>query len=181
MRLYDTLAGDKRPLIPLGPGRIGLYVCGPTVYDDAHLGHARSAVIFDVLWRFLEARGFVVTLVRNFTDIDDKILERANAQGVRFGTVAPRCIAAYEADMERLHVRPPSHAPRATAHIPDMQEMIGRLLQKNHVYRVQHQVFFRVESFPAYGRLSKRSPKKMQTLSRVKPDPGKSHPHDFLL
>ena len=181
MRLYDTLAGDKLPFVPRLPGQVGIYVCGPTVYDDAHLGHARSAVFFDVLRRFLEARGFAVTLVRNYTDIDDKILARADTQGVRFEAVAARCIATYEADMDKLNVRPPSHAPRATDHIPAMREMIGRLLRQGHAYRFQDRVYFRVDTFPAYGRLSRRSREKMAVMPRVDADPGKADPRDFLL
>ncbi|WP_373501010.1 cysteine--tRNA ligase [Desulfococcus sp.] len=181
MRLYNTLTGDKQPFVPSSPGRVGLYVCGPTVYDDAHLGHARGAVFFDVLHRFFKTLGWTVTSVCNYTDIDDKILARAETLGVGYDAVASRFIAAYEADMQHLGVRPPDHAPRATKYIRPMQEMIGRLLQKGHAYRVQDRVYFRVESFPAYGRLSRRCIENMPAVSRVESDPDKSNPHDFLL
>lgn len=181
LNLYNTLAGDKQPFAPLLPGRVGLYVCGPTVYDDAHLGHARSAVFFDVVCRFFEALGWTTAYVRNYTDIDDKILERAAAEGVSIDTIAGRCIASYEADMRRLNVRPPDHAPRATEYIRPMQEMVGRLVQQGHAYLIQGRVYFRVDAFPSYGKLANRRPDKIPTLSRLEPDPDKSNPLDFLL
>lgn len=178
---YNTATRGKQDFEPINQGRVGMYVCGVTVYDLCHIGHARSAVVFDVLARYLRARGFKVTYVRNFTDIDDKIINRAKELDKDPKEVAETYIKAFYEDMEPLGVRKPDIEPKATEHIPGMIEMIQRLIDRGHAYVANGDVFFSVESFPEYGVLSGRRLEDMHAGSRVAVDEKKRHPLDFVL
>jgi cysteinyl-tRNA synthetase len=182
INLYDTRARRKVPFEPLVAGRAGIYVCGPTVYDEPHLGHARAAVAFDVVRRTLEAAGFAVRYVQNITDVDDKIIHRAAEEGAAPDEIAERYTRAYEDSMRRIGVRAPSLMPKATAHIGDMVELIQRLIDLGYAYALENgDVYFAVEKLPSYGSLSGRSLDDMRAGERVEPDPRKQNPMDFAL
>ena len=158
-----------------------MYVCGVTVYDDCHVGHARSAIVFDVIRRYLVHRGFQVTFVKNFTDIDDKIIARAQELDIPWQTLTRRYINAYDRDMARLHVSPPTIEPKATEHLPDIIDLIRALVDKAVAYQAGTDVYFQVDRFPQYGKLSKRKLDDMQAGARVEVDERKRHPMDFAL
>ncbi|GAB4246267.1 cysteine--tRNA ligase [Deferrisoma sp.] len=181
LKVYNTLTGRKELFEPLQPGRVGMYVCGVTVYDLCHVGHARSAVVFDVVYRYLRYSSFDVVYVRNFTDIDDKIIRRANEEGVSAAEIAERYIRAFYEDMDALGVLRPTHEPRATEHVDDMIAHIEGLIAKGHAYAVDGDVYFSVDSYPGYGRLSKRPLDEMVAGARVEVDPRKRNPLDFAL
>jgi cysteinyl-tRNA synthetase len=181
MQLYNTLSKRKETFKPLTPGKVGLYACGVTVYDDCHLGHARSCVAFEVLVRVLRHRGFEVTWVRNFTDIDDKILRRAQELGQSWKDVAERYIASFTDDMAALGVPPAQIEPRATEHIPQILDLIQRLVDRGFAYAAGSDVFFRVRRFPGYGRLSGQKLEDMAAGARIEVDPNKEDPLDFVL
>ncbi|MBI5097181.1 MAG: cysteine--tRNA ligase [Nitrospirae bacterium] len=181
LRLYNTLTGKKEPFEPLIPGHVGMYVCGVTVYDVCHIGHARSALVFDGIRRYLEYKGFHVTYVKNFTDIDDKIITRAQKEGGPWKEIAERYIEEYNRDMEMLGVRKADREPRATDHIEEMQKIIDGLMLKNHAYRTDGDVYYRVRSFGGYGRLSGRDTEEMLAGARVEVDERKEDPLDFAL
>jgi cysteinyl-tRNA synthetase len=181
MQLYNTLTRRKEAFTPLQPGKVGLYACGVTVYDDCHLGHARSAVVFDVLVRYLCWRGLDVTYVRNFTDIEDKILRRAEEIGISWDAVAERYISSFQEDMAALGVPPAQIEPRATHHLPQIVDLIRRLEERGFAYQGNRDVYFRVRRFLGYGRLSGQSLEDMQAGARVEVDPHKEHPLDFVL
>ena len=181
LRVHNTLTGSKEPFEPLVPGKVRMYVCGVTVYDYCHIGHARSALVFDVLRRYLEYSGFVVEFAKNFTDVDDKIIKRANEQGVSCEHVTTTYINAYYEDMEKLGVRRATLEPRATEHIADIVRLVDTLLAKGMAYRVDGDVYFQVDRYPAYGRLSKRNVDDLQAGARVDVDERKRHPMDFAL
>jgi cysteinyl-tRNA synthetase len=181
LRVYNTMTKKKEELVPLQEGRIGMYACGVTVYDLCHIGHARSAVVFDVIYRYLRYKGYKVTYVRNFTDVDDKIINRAQEEGVGTEEIATRYIEEFNTDMGALGLLPPTVEPKATEHIPDMIALVQRLIEKGHAYEVGGDVYFAVESFPEYGKLSKRSLDEMQAGSRVEVDERKRNPLDFAL
>lgn len=142
IKIYNTITDSKEELVPNEDNKIGMYVCGPTVYDSAHLGHARSAVSFDVIQRFLRKAGYDVTFVRNFTDVDDKIIKRANELGVSSDEIAERYIKEYKDDMASLNVQTPDHEPRVTEHIPQIIELIEKIIEKGYAYQVGSDVFF---------------------------------------
>lgn len=181
LRILNSLTGAKEPLDPLIPGRVKMYVCGPTVYDDPHLGHARNAVVFDVVIRYLKARGYRVTLVRNLTDIDDKILQKARRLKQDYRIVGNRYIYRYQEAMGRLNVAAPDSEPRATAFIPEMQDLIRKLIQKGHAYPTGGNVYFAVDSFQGYGRLSGRTNRLQGVDGQVSVPEEKKHPADFAL
>ena len=181
MQLYDSLTGRKERFQPADPKRPTMYVCGPTVYNHPHIGNARPAVVFDVLFRLLRQRHGDVIYVRNVTDIDDKIMAAAAAEGVPTEVIADRYAAAYDADMAALNVLPPTVEPRATAHVPQMVAMIERLLARGHAYEAEGHVLFHVPSFPGYGALSRRSREEMIEGARVEVAPYKRDPADFVL
>ena len=181
LKFYNTATREKQTFHPLQEGKVGIYVCGVTVYDLCHIGHARSAIVFDVLVRYLRARGFEVTYVRNFTDVDDKIIERAGALGKETSVLAQEYIDAFYADMERLGVLKADVEPRATEHIELMQDMITALLDRGYAYVEGNEVFFSVEKFEEYGRLSGRRLEDMQAGIRIAVDHKKRHPMDFVL
>jgi cysteinyl-tRNA synthetase len=181
LRVYNTMTQKKEELIPLHEGRIGMYACGVTVYDLCHIGHARSAVVFDCIYRYLQYKGYEVTYVRNFTDVDDKIIKRAQEEGVRAEEIAGRYIREFYADMGALGLMPPTVEPKATEHIPEMIALVQRLVGKGHAYEVEGDVYYAVESFTTYGKLSKRTLDEMQAGARVEVDERKRNPLDFAL
>ena len=181
IRVYNTLTGKKEEFISLHEKKAGMYVCGVTVYDLCHIGHARSAIVFDMIYRYFRYRGFDVTFVRNFTDIDDKIIKRANEEGVDYKTIAEKYIGEFNVDMGALGLEKPSVEPRATEHIPNMIRLISTLIQKGFAYRSNGDVLFSVEKFKDYGKLSKRNIEEMQAGARVEIDEKKENPLDFAL
>ena len=182
LAVYNTLTRRKEPFAPLEDGRVGMYVCGPTVYDHPHLGHARAAVAFDVIRRSFEFLGYRVMYVRNVTDVDDKIIARAAEEGRTPWEVAEEYTRVYDDQMAALGVRPPNVAPRATGHIQDMIKLVAELVESGHAYPVEGgDVYFSVESFPSYGALSNRSLEDVRAGERVEPDPRKRNPLDFAL
>lgn len=182
MQLYNTMTRRKEVFEPLRPGRVGMYACGITAYDYSHIGHARSAVVFDVLARYLRHKGYTVTFVRNFTDVDDKIIARANREGVSSAEIAETYITAFHEDMDRLNVQRADIEPRATEYIPVMLDLCRRLIETGHAYATPSgDVYFRVRSFPAYGKLSGRDVDDLRSGARVAPGEEKEDPLDFAL
>ena len=181
MKIFNTLTNQKEPFVPIAPPRVGIYVCGVTVYDECHLGHARSAIVFDVLRRYLGYRDYDVTYVKNFTDVDDKIIKRAAEEGISWEGVVEKFMQAYIRDMKRLGVVTPDVEPRATEHMPEILEMIRTILDKGFAYQVDGDVYYRVSAFPEYGQLSKRHLDDMQAGARVEVDERKQDPMDFAL
>ena len=181
IRVYNTLTGKKEDFVPLHEGKVGMYVCGVTVYDLCHIGHARSAIIFDILYRYFRYRGYEVTFVRNFTDIDDKIINRANQEGVDYKTIAERYIREFGVDMGGLGLEKATIEPRATDHIPGMIQLVSTLVENGYAYPGGGDVFFSVERFKEYGKLSKRNLEEMQAGARVEIDEKKKNPLDFVL
>jgi cysteinyl-tRNA synthetase len=181
LKLYNAASGNKEIFRPIKNGEVGIYVCGVTVYDLCHIGHARSAIVFDVLVRYLRARGFKVTYVRNFTDVDDKIIERSKKTGEDTITLAERYIRAFYEDMLALGVLDADIEPRATEHIDDIIDMIRRLIEKGFAYVVDNTVYFSVERFDSYGQLSGQRLEDMVAGARIAVDEKKKHPMDFVL
>jgi cysteinyl-tRNA synthetase len=181
LRIYNTLTREKEPFVPRVPGQVSLYVCGITPYDVSHIGHARSALVFDVVARYLDHAGYRVTFVKNYTDVDDKIIARANQLKVPIAELTERYIKAYEADMSRLGVLPPTLAPRATGHIPEMVALIERLVAAGVAYVVDGDVYFEVMRFPTYGRLSGKNLDELLAGARVDVNERKRDPRDFAL
>ncbi len=180
-RLYNSATHKKDIFQPLEKGKVGIYVCGVTVYDLCHIGHARSTIVFDVLTRYLRARGLDVTYVRNFTDVDDKIIERAKLSGKDTGSLAQEFIDAFFEDMGALRVLNADVEPRATEHVDGMIEMIEALIDRGHAYVEDTDVYFSVTSFKGYGSLSGRKLDDMRAGSRIAVDEKKRHPMDFVL
>lgn len=181
IKLYNTLSGKKEEFIPLKAGKVAMYACGVTVYDYSHLGHARGAVIFDLVQRYFRRRGFDVKYVRNFTDVDDKIINRAREEGITAAQVAQKYIDAYQEDMKRLGVGTPDIEPKATEHIKEMIDVVNGLVAKGHAYVIDGDVYFRVTSFREYGKLSKRNIEDLKAGARVEVDERKTDPLDFAL
>ncbi len=181
IKLYNTLTGKKEEFVPLVPKTVRMYVCGVTVYDYCHIGHARSALVFDVIRRYLEYSGYRVEFAKNFTDVDDKIIKRANEQGVSCDEVTAKFIQAYYDDMGKLGVRPASIEPKATEHIADIVQLTETLIVKGLAYQVDGDVYFEVAKYGDYGRLSKRKLDDLQAGARVDVDERKRHPMDFAL
>ena len=182
LRIYNTLARDKQEFRPLHPGEARMYVCGITVYDYCHLGHARMLVVFDMVQRWLRAAGYRVTYVRNITDIDDKIIRRAAETGESAQALAERFTRAMDEDAGALGVHKPDHEPRATQFVSQMVELIGRLERKGLAYRAAGgDVNYAVRKFPGYGRLSGKSLDELRAGERVEVDRGKQDPLDFVL
>jgi len=179
--LYNTLTGKKEKFVPLVEGKVGMYVCGPTVYDSCHIGHARSAIVFDVIVRYLRSQKFEVTYVRNFTDVDDKIINRANQLGIESHEVSEKYVKEFYEDMDALHIERPTHEPYATEHIDNIVDFIKNLINKNNAYEVDGDVYFAVESFSQYGKLSGRELEDMEAGARVDIDVRKKNPFDFAL
>src|ERR1700693_2010611 len=181
LRVFNTLANEKQDYVPLEPGRIGIYVCGITVYDLAHMGHARMLTAFDVAVRFLRWAGWKVAYVRNWTDVDDKIIRRAQERGQDPLAFAEHFIEECRRDMNALNILPADIEPKATAHIPEMQALISRLIERGYACASQGDVYFSVRSFPAYGKLSKRNLDDLLSGARVEPGEQDRDPLDFAL
>ncbi len=181
LKVFNTLTGQKEIFEPLKPKRVGMYACGVTVYDYSHLGHARSALVFDVIRKYLQYGGYAVQYVRNFTDVDDKIINRASEEEKTSEEIAEKYLLAYQEDMKRLGVAPADVEPKATEHIPDIITMIQTLIAKGHAYRLNGDVYYEVKTYPAYGRLSKRKAEDLLAGARVEVDERKRNPMDFAL
>jgi len=181
LKLHNTMSGRLEPFVPLEPGRATLYACGPTVYDQAHVGHARAAVAFDLLVRRLKSLGLEVTYVRNYTDVDDKIIRRAEEKGEDWRALARRHIESYAEDMAALGCLEPDHAPRATEYIEAMIEDIGAIMNRGLAYQAEGDVYFDVPAYPDYGRLSHRTLEEQEAGARVAVDERKKSAADFAL
>ncbi|HET8711794.1 MAG TPA: cysteine--tRNA ligase [Spongiibacteraceae bacterium] len=182
LTIYNTLTRGKELFTPIEPGKVRMYVCGMTVYDYCHLGHARVLVAFDVVTRYLRSRGYDVTYVRNITDIDDKILRRAAENGEPYTALTTRFIDAMHEDEKRLGVLPPTHEPRATQHIGDMFALIAKLIEKGYAYRADNgDVYYAVSKFDGYGKLSGKNPDELLSGARIEVDEAKRDPRDFAL
>ncbi|MFA4873801.1 MAG: cysteine--tRNA ligase [bacterium] len=179
--VYNTLTGKKEEFVPLSPPKVGMYVCGITAYDTCHLGHARAAVVFDVVYRHLKRRGFDVTYVRNYTDVDDKIINRAAKENASCTEISERYIKEYELDMASLSVLPPTIAPKATLHIKEMIDTVSALIERGFAYEVNGTVFFSVRKFKEYGKLSGKNIEELESGARVEVDESKKDPLDFAL
>lgn len=179
--LYDTMASTRRALEPIEPGKVRMYVCGVTTYDYPHIGHGRTFVSFDIIVRYLRYRGYDVTYVRNHTDIDDKIINRANEIGEDPFVLSKRFVDAFDEDMLSLHCQPVDVAPRVTEHIPHIIELTQKLIDNGHAYPVDGDVYYDVTSFRDYGKLSKRGLDDMRAGERIAIDARKKHPGDFAL
>jgi len=181
LKIFNTLSGEKDEFVPLTPGRVRMYVCGVTVYDSAHLGHCRFLITFDVIYRYLRFLGFDVTYVRNFTDVDDKIINRANEEQVSWETITQRYIGEFHQDGEALGLLAPSVEPLATQHIAEIIEIIERLEAKGLAYRIDGDVYYSVAGFPSYGKLSRKNIDELEAGARVEVDERKRSPLDFAL
>ena len=181
LRIYNTLKSSKEEFKPLRPGKVGMYVCGVTVYDNCHIGHARANVAFDVVYRYLRHIGYDVTYVRNYTDIDDKIINRANQEGVEFNIISERYIKSFDEDMARLNLALPTHQPKATEYVAEIIDLVQKLIDKGAAYPVDGDVYFSVDKFDTYLKLSGRNLEDMQAGARVDVDERKKNPMDFAL
>ena len=181
LRIFSSLSRRLEEFTPIDAGQVRMYVCGPNLYGPSHVGHALSFIVFDVIRRYLEYRGYRVTYVQNFTDIEDRIIETARSQGTTIEALARQYADRFLREMDALHVRRADDYPRATDAIPKMLEIIQTLVARGFAYAVDGDVFFRVTAFPTYGRLSGRSLDEMQAGSRIEVDPRKEHPMDFVL
>jgi cysteinyl-tRNA synthetase len=181
LRVYNTLVGKKEEFVPQVPGKVSMYVCGVTVYDHCHIGHARANVVFDVIFRYLRHSGYEVTYVRNYTDVDDKIINRANREGVDFREITERFISEFDRDMAQLGVAIPTCQPRATEHIDDIIKIVQTLVDKGFAYPSGGDVYFDVETYQDYLKLSKRNLDDMKAGARIEVDERKNHPMDFVL
>jgi cysteinyl-tRNA synthetase len=181
LQLHNTLTKRKEPFVPRDKGRVGIYLCGPTVYGEPHIGNLRPVMVFDVLRRHLVASGYDVLLVRNYTDVDDKIIHAAGHDPLRAFTVAEHWTRVYDEITAALGVLPPDIAPRASGHIPEMLELIGRLVDAGLAYQAGGDVYFAVGKWPEYGKLSGRDLAELQAGARVEVNPDKRDPLDFAL
>ncbi len=184
MKIYNTLTRQKDEFIPIEEGKVGMYVCGPTVYNFMHIGNARPMIVFDTVRRYFEYKGYKVTYVSNYTDVDDKIIKKANEEGVDSAVISERYIAEAEKDMEMLNISKDIIHPRATQEIDGMIAMISTLIEKGHAYAVDGTVYFRTRSFDGYGKLSKKNIDDLEAGHRdikVSGEEGKEDPLDFVL
>ncbi len=181
MKIYNTLTGKKEDFVPLRSDVVTIYACGVTVYDLCHIGHARSAIVFDVITRYLRYKGFKVKYVRNFTDIDDKIINRAKQEGILWDAVAKKYTEEYHKDMDMLGVKRADVEPKATEHIEEIIHIVKGLIEKGFAYESDGSVYFAVDKFSEYGKLSKRDKDDMVAGARVEVDERKRNPVDFAL
>ena len=181
LRVYNTLSGKKEEFKPLVPGKVGMYVCGVTVYDYCHIGHARANIVFDIVYRYLQYSNYEVTYVRNYTDVDDKIIARANERGISSQELSEEFIRAFDEDMAALGLRKPTHEPKATAYISQIIALVEQLIGKGMAYESAGDVYYRVDKFPSYLKLSKRNMEEMLAGARIATGELKSNPMDFAL
>ncbi len=181
MEIYNTLTRKKETFVPMEEGKVKMYCCGPTVYNFIHIGNARPICLFDVFRRYLEFRGYHVTFVQNFTDVDDKIIKKANEEGVTAAEIAQRYIKEYETDAKGLGVRPATVHPTVTGHIPDIIDIIQTLIDKGHAYQAGGDVYYRTRSFPEYGKLSHMPIDELESGARIAVGEQKEDPLDFAL
>ena len=181
LKIFNTLSGEKNEFVPLTPGQVRMYVCGVTVYDSAHLGHCRFLITFDVTYRYLRFLGFDVTYVRNFTDVDDKIIKRAAEEQLSWETITERYIGEFHQDGEALGLLAPSVEPLATQHIAEIIDIIEQLEAKELAYRIDGDVYYSVAGFPNYGKLSRKNIDELEAGARVEVDERKRSPLDFAL
>ncbi|WP_041458969.1 cysteine--tRNA ligase [Ammonifex degensii] len=181
MEVYNTLTKRKEPFVPREPGRVRMYVCGPTTYNYIHLGNARALVVFDTIRRYLEYRGFRVFFVQNFTDIDDKIIKRAAEEKMDPQELALKYIEAYFEDADQINIKRADVHPRVSDHLPEIVELISILIDKGFAYAAEGDVYFAVRKFPAYGKLSGRQLSELRAGARVEPGENKRDPLDFAL
>ena len=181
MKIYDTLTKKKQNLVTDGEKGIGIYLCGPTVYDYGHLGHGRSAIVFDVLRRFLIYKGLNVTFVRNWTDIDDKTIERANKRGITVKELTDEFIEIYKKDFQDLNILAPDYDPKPTEHIGEIIDLIKKLFDNGHAYVLSDGVYYDISTFPEYGRLSGQPLEELKSGARVDISDEKHNPGDFAL
>ncbi|MEA3545077.1 MAG: cysteine--tRNA ligase [Thermodesulfobacteriota bacterium] len=181
LRVYNTMSGKKEEFHPLVPGKVGMYVCGVTVYDYCHIGHARANIVFDIIFRYLQFSGYETTYVRNYTDVDDKIINRANEREISCQELAEEFIIAFDKDMDSLGLVKPTHEPRATEYIQKIIAMNQKLIDKGIAYESSGDVYYSVDKFPDYLKLSKRNMEEMQAGARVTPGEQKRNPMDFAL
>lgn len=181
MRIYNTLTQKKEEFIPLEEGKVRMYVCGPTVYNYIHIGNARPAILFDTFRRYLEYRGYNVNYVSNFTDVDDKIIKKANEEGVSAAQISERYIEEYRKDMEALNIKEATHHPKATEEIDGMVDMIETLIKNGHAYEKNGTVYYKTRSFQEYGKLSKKKIDDLEAGIRIAVSDEKEDPMDFVL
>ena len=181
LRIFNTQSKKKEEFLPLQEGKVGIYVCGITAYDVCHVGHGRSAVVFDVITRYLRYRGYEVTFVKNFTDVDDKIIDKARREQKGIDVISERYIREHDEDMEALGVAVPTVTPRATEHIDGMVRLVATLIEKGLAYRVDGDIYYAVEKFPGYGKLSGRCLEDMLAGARIDVNDKKHNPYDFSL
>ena len=181
MEIYNTLTRKKETFVPMEEGKVKMYCCGPTVYNFIHIGNARPICLFDVFRRYLEFRGYHVTFVQNFTDVDNKIIKKANEEGVTAAEIAQRYIKEYETDAKGLGVRPATVHPTVTGHIPDIIDIIQTLIDKGHAYQAGGDVYYRTRSFPEYGKLSHMPIDELESGARIAVGEQKEDPLDFAL
>jgi cysteinyl-tRNA synthetase len=182
LKIYNTLKGKKEEFVPIQEGKVSMYVCGPTVYDTSHIGHARSVVVFDMIYRWLTRLEYEVTYIRNFTDVDDKIIKKSNETGESCTAITEKYIDEFHNEMDALNVLRPSMAPKATEHIDHIIRFIEMLIEKDKAYHVEGgDVYFSISSFKEYGKLSGRNPDDMQAGARIAVDEKKRSPLDFTL
>jgi len=181
MQIYNSMTRRKEEFKPIHEGKVGIYACGPTVYNFFHIGNARPFIVFDVLRRYMEYRGYEVTFVQNFTDIDDKMIRRANEEGITVKEVADKYIAEYYKDAQALGIRPATVHPRATEHMPQIIRLIERLVEKGLAYESRGDVYYRVKAFPRYGCLCGQNLEDLESGARVSVDEIKEDPMDFAL
>jgi len=181
LHVFNTLTRRKEKFEPLEPGKVKMYVCGPTVYDYIHIGNARPLIFFDVVHRYLEAIGYDVTFVQNFTDVDDKLIKKSQDTGLSVPEVADKFIAAFYEDTKGLRLKKADHNPRVTETMPEIIRFVEKLVEKGYAYESGGDVFFRTPRFPEYGKLSHQNLEELQYGKRIEVDERKEHPQDFVL
>ena len=181
LKVYNTLTRRKETFVPVTPGQVKMYVCGITPYNHSHMGNARPFVTWDVIKRYLEHLGYEVTHIQNFTDVDDKIINAANGEGVTWDTISNRYIASYFEVMDALHIHRADKYPRVSEHMPEIIHMVQTLIDKGYAYVIDHDVYYSVEKFADYGKLSGRSLDDMMAGARIEVDDRKHNPMDFAL
>lgn len=178
---FNTLSNTKEEFKPINENRVNMYVCGVTVYDFCHIGHARSSGVFDIIRRYLMYKGYDVTFVKNYTDIDDKIIKRSNEANIKWTELTEKFIAEHDADMDALNILRPTHTPKATDYIKQMIEMCENLISKGFAYESNGDIYYRVQKFEEYGKLSHRKLDDMMAGARIEVNDNKENPFDFVL